>query len=164
MTSNNGQFDTIDAGKLIGKAVGDALAQSLPPLLAAELIPALADALVPVLLRVLSQAAPPHVCDTCVARRISWEKANRTALEDAMAAARAAAGDETGSADFSSFLPERLRAAGIPAVNQAITTEQGTDKCAEHVSGVQGGAAPLLVATANVPPGALTQPARLLPG
>lgn len=143
MTSSNGQFDTIDAGKLIGKAVGDALAQALPSLLAQELISALA------------QIIQPNMCATCLAKRIPWEKANRAAVETAMAAAQAAAANG-GPADFAEYLPERLRAAGVPAVNMAVTAEQGTSKCAEHITGVQGGAAPLLVATANVPPGTLT--------
>jgi len=144
-TPNGGsQFGTIDAGKLIGKAVGDALAHALPALLAQELGP------------VLAQIAQPHMCGTCLARRIPWEKTNRTAVETAMAAAQTAAANGE-PADFAQYLPERLRAAGVPPVNLAVTTEQGTDKCAEHITGVQGGSAPLLVATANVPPGALGQ-------
>jgi hypothetical protein len=137
MTTANGQLDTIDAGKLIGKAVGDALARALP------------DALAPM----LAQITQPRMCAICLAKRIPWEKTNRAAVETAMAAAQAAAANGE-PADFALYLPERLRAAGVPAVNLAVTTEQGTEKCAEHVSGVQGGGAPLLVAT-----GALTQPA-----
>lgn len=150
MTTANGQFDTIDAGKLIGKAVGDALAATLPQLFAGELA------------RVLPQVIQPRMCASCLAKRVAWEKANRVALETAMAAAQAAARQAGGAGneppDFAPYLPEGLRDAGIPAVNLAVTTEQGTDKCAQHITGVQGGGAPLLVATANVPPGALTQP------
>jgi hypothetical protein len=131
MTTANGQFDTINAGKLIGKALADALAPTL------------------------AQLSQPRMCAACLAKRIPWEKANRAAVETAMAAAQAAAAKGE-PADFALYLPERLRAAGVPAVNMAVTSEQGTEKCAEHITGVQGGAAPLLVATANVPPGALT--------
>ena len=150
MTSTNGQFDTIDAGKLIGKAVGDALAHALPLLLAQALIPGQP------LHQAVTQLLQPDMCGTCLARRIPWEKANRGAVETAMAAAQAAAANGE-SADFALYLPERLRAAGVPAVNMRVTTENGTSKCAEHITGVQGGSAPLLVATANVPPGALTK-------
>lgn len=146
-------FGTIDAGKLIGKATGDALAAALPPLLAETL----GETLVPVLLRVVAQAVPPRVCATCLASRVSWEKANRTALSEAMAAAQKqaiTAGQDPGQADFAPFLPERLRGS-VPNVNTAITTCQGTDVCAEHVPGVQGGT-PLLIAQGNVPPGALS--------
>jgi len=149
MTSANGQFDTIDAGKLIGKAVGDALAHALPDLLAHALIPGQP------LHQAVTQLIQPRMCAACLAKRIPWEKANRTAVETAMAAAQAAAAKGE-PADFALYLPERLRDGGVPAVNMSVTSENGTEKCAEHVSGVQGGSAPLLVATANVPPGALT--------
>jgi hypothetical protein len=145
--TGSGQFDTIDAGKLIGKAVGDALARALPGLLAQELGP------------LLAQIAQPRMCATCLAKRIPWEKTNREAVETAMAAAQAAAASG-GPADFALYLPERLAAAGVPAVNLSVTAEQGTEKCAEHITGIQGGSAPLLAATTFVPPGALGQPAR----
>lgn len=139
---------TIDAAKIIGKAVADAIS--------AEIGQPLAEALARI-------APPPRVCAPCLARRVTWERANKGAIEQALDSARAAAaatGQNPAQTDLTPFLP-----AGIPAVNHAITCEQGTDKCAEHIiGGVQAGSAPLLVATANVPPGALTQPARLLPG
>ena len=138
-------IDTIDAGKLIGKAVATELGQALaalPSALAAEL----ADKLAPVLAGTVSQLLQPHVCATCLARRVSWEKANGRAVQDAFAAAQAAS-----AADFTQFLPERLRAAGVPNVKQAMTTCRGTDVCAEHVET----GAPLVAATVGVPPGAL---------
>lgn len=148
-------IDTIDAGKLIGTAAGKAVAEQL-----AEALPPVFAGIADTLARTLAQLAQPHVCATCLARRVSWEKANRTAVEEALAASQAASASHPGTpADFTQFLPERLRAAGIPDVKQAITTCRGTDVCAEHVEA----GAPLLAAT-MVPPGALTQPGRLLPG
>lgn len=145
--ADRGDF-TINAAKIIGKAVADAIGSEIGQPLA----------------KALAQiAAPPRVCAPCLARRVTWEKANKGAIEEALASARAAAaatGQDPAQMDLTPFLPP-----GIPDVKQSVTCEQGTDKCAEHIiGGVQAAAAPLLVATANVPPGALGQPARLLTG
>jgi hypothetical protein len=129
------------------------------------LFDAVATALSQVPVRTLTQV---RMCATCIVGRIAWENAHKADMNQAMREAAVAAGidpadPQAGQADFGPFLPEHLQPgqrAGIPGVNQAVTTVQGTDVCHLHIPGVQPGRAPLLVANAAMSPGMLGQLAR----
>lgn len=98
----------------------------------------------------IGQAArvPQHVCAQCLIARLGWEAAHMTELKEAIATAREAHGLPEGAAfppgfDPSPFLPAHLRpgtgTAGMPPVQPAITTVNGTEVCAGHIPGQPGG-------------------------
>lgn len=90
-----------------------------------------------------------RLCAQCLAARLPWEAAHMTEIKEAMAAAAKAAGLPEGSAaDPAPFLPPHLRpgaASGMPPVNHAVTTVNGTELCTAHIPGAQG-KRPLLIA------------------
>lgn len=111
-----------------------------------------------------SVRTPQHLCAQCVTARITWENSHLTELKAAITDAMAAHGIPDGSPvpaglDPAPFLPENLRPGGsqaMPSVNPAITTVSGTDCCAAHIPGVQGGRT-LLIAQGSLSPSMLSQ-------
>lgn len=121
---------------------GPALAQVLPQMIA--------QALASVLQQVPVQAATrQHLCAQCVLARMTWGAANEKAVKAAIAAAAQAhgiPGDDPRAArlDPVPFLPAGLRDS-MPPLQEAVTTFQGTEVCADHVPGRPGGKQLLIV-------------------
>lgn len=123
----------------------------------------------PQMLGQVMQAMPrAHVCGPCLVARLTWENKHHATLKAAIAQAAEAAGIPEGDPramqiDPSPFIPEHLRPGagpeGLPGVQPAITTIQGTDVCAQHVPGAPGQAPgrTLLIAQGHLSPAMLTQ-------
>lgn len=95
----------------------------------------------------VAQAIPrPRLCAQCLAARLPWEAAHLTEIKQAISQAAEAAGLPEGDPrraqiDPAPHLPPHLRpgaASGMPPVNHAVTTVQGTELCSAHIPGAQG--------------------------
>jgi len=146
-----------NAAKIIGAAVAQALAETLPPLLA--------------------QAAPQYHCATCLADRLNWEIAHeadlRASVDQMQIAGQAMQPDDPRRAELNPFmfLPTHLLPSqdpadphpeAVPVPQTGVTMAGGTLYCASHVPGVnrpgvdrpaEAPKRPLLVATTTLNPG-----------
>ena len=120
----------------------------------------LAQALASVLRQVPVQAiTQQHLCAQCVLARMAWGASHDGDVRAAIGRAAQAAGisgDEavTAQLDPAPFLPEEIRNS-MPPLQEAVTTVNGTDVCADHVPGRPGGKT-LLIAGGPLSPSALT--------
>jgi hypothetical protein len=126
---------------LAAKAVAQALGEHLPNMLFQAFTAALSQTAV-------QAVTQQHLCSACIIERIRWEGAHRAEMEAAVAAAGGP------QADLTPFLPADLlpgTPGGMPGLQQAVTTFQGSELCPAHVAqaaGIQPGRSPLMVATA----------------
>lgn len=124
----------------------------------------LPQALAGMLAQVARAIPDQHMCAQCVITRLTWETAHMAELKAAIQAARQAAGIPEGAPlppgfDPAPFAPEHLRpggAQGMPPVQPAITTVQGTEVCAAHIPGQPGGRQ-LLIAHGSLSSSLLSQ-------
>lgn len=123
---------------VIGRAVAEALAETLPQLL----MQAFANVLMQVPVRT---TGGQRACAVCLTQRVTWENSHEREIADARNAASTAAGAMPGDQqvpglDWSAFLPPPLRPGGgehaVPEVRQGVTIAQGAELCAQHLPGV----------------------------
>lgn len=147
----------VNAARLIGRSVAEALSEMLPPMLG----------------QALSSVTREYHCATCLTGRLNWEIAHeadlRASIDQMNIAAQAMPPDDPRRAQLNPFMflaphllpsqdPADPHPDAIPVPSTGVTMAGGTLFCAAHVPGVNrpGDAPkrPLLVATTTVNPAA----------
>lgn len=149
--SPNGAAFKPDAGTLIGRAAGKAVAAELGPVLGstfAQLTQFLPQLVAQGVAQALQQVPvrTRRLCAKCLATRIGWEAAHEPEMKSAITSAMAANGitDERdpriAQLELAPFLPDHLQPGSgspmqMPQIMDAVTVAAGDEVCPVHLPG-----------------------------
>ncbi len=145
----------VNAARLIGRSVAEALSDMLPSMLA----------------QAVDSVTPQYHCATCLTGRLNWEIVHaedlKASIDQMNIAAQAMQPDDPRRDQLNPFMflaphllpsqdPADPHPDAIPVPSAGVTMEGGTMKCAVHLSGVnrpgEAPKRPLLVATTTMNP------------